>query len=95
MNKNQTEYIRKSISNKPCKWKSIALTNLAATFTCGEAHIVLDALLPKLIAEAQRRVDRLTALSAPAIILDSENKKLAAAKRGVHPDIAPLKRMLV
>ena len=89
------EYIKKATNFKETtKWPSIHLQNLADEIPASEIPALMEKVRVIAISEAQTRVDKLTELKAPPIILDAEIKKLEKAKAGKATVEAILRRSL-
>ena len=85
-------YIHKSLNNVPGKWKSIALTNLAAEMTLEELNDTIYQLQPKIIELMEQKVERLLDLKAPDIIMDPILKLLEKSIDKRHPDLRILNK---
>lgn len=86
------KYIHVALTNAPCKWKDINLSNLAKEMAPWEAAKCLQQLHPMLQSKYQDRFDRFGASGCPEIILEKERKILQKVKDGKHAHLTNLSK---
>lgn len=78
-------------TNRPGRWKSINLSNMALELSLEQLQGIERACEPVLLAAAIKRYDELEAEGAPALILEWHDKPVQSAKRNKHPCLAPIR----
>ena len=71
-------------------WKSVALSNLAVTFSRSECEDALQQALPILHKAAIDRLQHFKSLNAPQCIVDNQQKIVNSLNKGKSPSVAAL-----